>query len=163
MPTAQRPAETRSNRRFQICDRSQSAARRGSVGQVRPGRHNSQPAPAIITAEPANTQSLCSASVTSTGTASTTEATIAPRPASVTSAIGSAQHSRVPVEANSASPLTARPGVERAKVDLKSGIATVQSSEGAVFDEAIARQLVTDAGFTLKGFERLEQAAGAED
>lgn len=56
--------------------------------------------------------------------------------------------------------LTARPGVERAKVDLKSGIATVQSSEGADFDEAIARQLVTDAGFTLKGFERLEAGAG---
>ncbi len=56
--------------------------------------------------------------------------------------------------------LKSRPGVEAARVDLKNGTATVQTSESASFDEAIARRLVSDAGFTLKGFERLESTAG---
>ena len=51
--------------------------------------------------------------------------------------------------------LKAVQGVEKVDVDLKTGNVTVTVVEGAVFDEATAKKAVTDAGFTLRGFEKI--------
>jgi mercuric ion binding protein len=49
--------------------------------------------------------------------------------------------------------LNAVPGVERVATDIKAGVVIVTMKDGAVLDEAAAKQAVKDAGFTLKGFK----------
>jgi mercuric ion binding protein len=51
--------------------------------------------------------------------------------------------------------LKAVKGVEKVDVDLKTGNVIATVVEGAVFDEATAKKAVTDAGFTLRGFEKI--------
>lgn len=46
-------------------------------------------------------------------------------------------------------------GVDRIDTSIKEGVVTVIMKEGATLDEAVIRQAVEDAGFTLDGFERL--------
>lgn len=48
-------------------------------------------------------------------------------------------------------------GVEKVDVDIKTGNVIVTVVEGAVLDEATAKKAVTDAGFTLRGFEKIPQ------
>lgn len=50
--------------------------------------------------------------------------------------------------------LKAVKGVEKVDVDIKTGSVIVTVAEGAVFDKATAKKAVTDAGFTLRGFEK---------
>lgn len=57
--------------------------------------------------------------------------------------------------------LKAVKGVEKVDVDLKTSNVIVTVVEGAVFDEATAKKAVTDAGFTLRSFEKIPgQEAG---
>lgn len=49
-------------------------------------------------------------------------------------------------------------GVESVEVHLKDGVVLVTMAEGAVLDEATARQAVKDAGFTLNSFARVPEA-----
>lgn len=56
--------------------------------------------------------------------------------------------------------LKAVKGVEKVDVDIKTGTVIVTVVEGAVFDEATAKKAVTDAGFTLRGFEKIPQGTG---
>lgn len=51
--------------------------------------------------------------------------------------------------------LKAVKGVEKVEVDINTGNVIVTVLEGAVFDEATAKKAVTDAGFTLRGFEKI--------
>lgn len=51
--------------------------------------------------------------------------------------------------------LNAVPGVERVETDIKAGVVIVTMNDGAILDEAAAKQAVKDAGFTLKGFKRV--------
>jgi copper chaperone CopZ len=53
--------------------------------------------------------------------------------------------------------LKAVKGVEKVDVDIKTGTVLVTVVEGAVFDEATAKKAVTEAGFTLRGFEKIPQ------
>ena len=53
--------------------------------------------------------------------------------------------------------LKAVKGVEKVDVDIKTGNVIVTVVEGAVFDQATAKKAVTEAGFTLRGFEKLPQ------
>lgn len=46
-------------------------------------------------------------------------------------------------------------GVEQIETDIKAGVVIVTMQEGADLDESTARQAVSDAGFTLRGFERM--------
>lgn len=46
-------------------------------------------------------------------------------------------------------------GVEQVDTDIKEGVVIVTMQEGADLDESTARQAVSDAGFTLRGFERM--------
>ncbi len=52
-------------------------------------------------------------------------------------------------------------GVLDARVDLEEGVAVVTVEEGARFDRPLAEEAVTDAGFTLNGFE--SSAEGVDD
>ncbi len=45
-------------------------------------------------------------------------------------------------------------GVEKLDIDINTGVVSVTMAEGASLDEAAARQIVKDAGFTLRDFER---------
>ena len=98
-------AEVQKMRWFQIWAVLHARANSGSVGHARPGRYMSQPDKPSITPDPANTQALCRLSVISMGKLLVSAATVAPRP-TVTSMIGRAQQTRVPVEASRASQLT---------------------------------------------------------
>ena len=51
--------------------------------------------------------------------------------------------------------LKAVKGVEKVDVDIKTGNVIVTVAEGTAFDEATAKKAVTDAGFTLRGFEKI--------
>ena len=51
--------------------------------------------------------------------------------------------------------LKAVKGVEKVDVDIKTGHVNVTVAEGTAFDEATAKKAVTDAGFTLRGFEKI--------
>ncbi|MBI3042950.1 MAG: heavy-metal-associated domain-containing protein [Betaproteobacteria bacterium] len=53
--------------------------------------------------------------------------------------------------------LKAVKGVEKVDVDIKTGNVIVTVVEGAVFDQATAKKAVTEAGFTLRGFEKIPQ------
>lgn len=46
-------------------------------------------------------------------------------------------------------------GVDQIEVDYRTGEATVTMTEGAVLDEAEARDAIDAAGFTLLGFEEV--------
>ncbi len=50
-------------------------------------------------------------------------------------------------------------GVARIDVDIENGAVTVRLNEGATLDEAAATAAVGRAGFTLRGFERVDEAA----
>lgn len=50
--------------------------------------------------------------------------------------------------------LKAVKGVEKVDVDIKTGNVIVTVADGAAFDEPTAKKAVTDAGFTLRGFEK---------
>lgn len=49
-------------------------------------------------------------------------------------------------------------GVKRVDIRLNEGMVHVTVGEDAVFDEALARRIITEAGFTLRDFERVEGA-----
>ncbi len=51
--------------------------------------------------------------------------------------------------------LGALDGVERTETNIKDGTVIVTMKDGAVLDEATAKQAVKDAGFTLNGFEQV--------
>jgi len=86
-------------RRFQTRVLSHSFPSTGSTGQARPGLYTIHPDSASMIAEPAKTHSLCWLSVIRKGAELASAATLAPMP-KVTSAIGNAQQTSVPVEAN---------------------------------------------------------------
>ena len=46
-------------------------------------------------------------------------------------------------------------GVTGLEIDIDLGIVTVEMASGATMSEAQARQIVEDAGFTLRGFDEL--------
>jgi copper chaperone CopZ len=46
-------------------------------------------------------------------------------------------------------------GVEQVETNIKDGVVIVTMQEGADLDESTARQAVGDAGFTLRGFDRM--------
>ncbi len=48
-------------------------------------------------------------------------------------------------------------GVEKLTLDIDAGHVTVTMAPGAALDEAVARQAISEAGFTLRGFERTEK------
>lgn len=56
--------------------------------------------------------------------------------------------------------LTALDGVEGVETSIKEGVVTVTMKDGAVLDEATAKQAVKDAGFTLDGFEKVSSGEG---
>ncbi len=58
--------------------------------------------------------------------------------------------------------LAAVKGVEKVDVDIRSASVVVTAADGAPFDEAAARAAVKDAGFTLRGFEKLPGTGGAK-
>lgn len=45
-------------------------------------------------------------------------------------------------------------GVARLDIDINAGVVSVTMAGRATLDEATAKQIVKDAGFTLRGFER---------
>lgn len=51
-------------------------------------------------------------------------------------------------------------GVARVETSIKDGVVVVTMKDGAVLDEAIAKQAVKDAGFTLNGFNRVSPNGG---
>ncbi len=50
-------------------------------------------------------------------------------------------------------------GVVRIDVDIEKGAVTVRLNEGATLDEATAKAAVKRAGFTLRAFEQVREAA----
>lgn len=56
--------------------------------------------------------------------------------------------------------LGALDGVERLETNIKDGTVVVTMKDGAVLDEATAKQAVKDAGFTLNGFEQVPSGGG---
>ena len=50
--------------------------------------------------------------------------------------------------------LSSLKGVGKLAFDMEAGVVTVTMADGADLDEAVARQAVKQAGFTLRGFER---------
>lgn len=48
-------------------------------------------------------------------------------------------------------------GVETLTLDIDAGHVTVTMAPGRALDEAVARQAISEAGFTLRGFERTEK------
>jgi len=56
--------------------------------------------------------------------------------------------------------LNAIKGVERIETNIKEGTVIVTMKDGATLDKATAGQAVKDAGFTLKGFERIAPGDG---
>ncbi len=50
-------------------------------------------------------------------------------------------------------------GVARVDVDIDRGAVTVRLNEGATLNEATAKAAVKRAGFTLRAFEQVEEAA----
>lgn len=50
-------------------------------------------------------------------------------------------------------------GVEKVETDIKTGTVTVTMKEGAVLEEKAAAKAVKEAGFTLRGFERIGEKA----
>lgn len=53
--------------------------------------------------------------------------------------------------------LNAVQGVERVETDIREGVVMVTMQEGVALDEAVAKQVVKEAGFTLRGFKRVSQ------
>lgn len=51
--------------------------------------------------------------------------------------------------------LTNSEGVESIDIRINEGMVLVTMRDGASFDEARARRIIKDAGFTLKGFEKM--------
>lgn len=56
--------------------------------------------------------------------------------------------------------LSALEGVERVETNLREGAVIVTMKDGATLVATTAGQAVKDAGFTLKGFERLSRGGG---
>jgi mercuric ion binding protein len=54
--------------------------------------------------------------------------------------------------------LTAIKNVQKVGVEIATGTVTVTMAEGASLDEAMAKQAVKDAGFTLRGFAPMPAA-----
>ena len=50
--------------------------------------------------------------------------------------------------------LSAVEGMEKLEIDINAGLISVTMAEGVSFDEATAKRIVKDAGFTLRNFER---------
>ncbi len=48
-------------------------------------------------------------------------------------------------------------GVEKLTLDIDAGHVTVTMAPGAALDEAVARKAISEAGFTLRGFEQTEK------
>ncbi len=53
-------------------------------------------------------------------------------------------------------------GVARIDVDIENGAVMVRLNEGATLDETTARAAVKRAGFTLRAFEQVEEAAAKD-
>ncbi len=53
-------------------------------------------------------------------------------------------------------------GVARIDVDIEKGTVRVKLNEGATLDEATAKAAVKRAGFTLRAFEQVEEAAAKD-
>ena len=53
-------------------------------------------------------------------------------------------------------------GVARIDVDIKKGTVIVKLNEGATLDAATAKAAVKRAGFTLRAFEQVEEAAAKD-
>jgi mercuric ion binding protein len=53
-------------------------------------------------------------------------------------------------------------GVESLDIDINAGIVTVTMADGATITEDQAKQIIEDAGFTLRGFEEMQAQAGSE-
>ena len=120
-PISHNPKDTQIKRRFQTSARAHAAASAGSLGQARPGRYTAHSATPNNTADPANTQPLWALNATSQGAEDANDATAVPRPR-LTSVMGSAQHTSVPVLANRASQLTPDSRVVDGSVSLTSDI-----------------------------------------
>lgn len=54
--------------------------------------------------------------------------------------------------------LTNTDGVQDVDIRINDGVVLVTVDDGATFDEARARRIVKDAGFTLRGFEKTAEA-----
>lgn len=55
-------------------------------------------------------------------------------------------------------------GVKNVKVSLKTGLVEVTMEDGTSLEEALARQTVENAGFTIEAFDKAEMLeAGEED
>ncbi|MAN62606.1 MAG: hypothetical protein CMI60_11755 [Parvibaculum sp.] len=55
--------------------------------------------------------------------------------------------------------LTRTDGIAAIDIDINAGAVTVTTIEGATMTEAQADQIVKDAGFTLRGFEKIKARA----
>ncbi len=53
-------------------------------------------------------------------------------------------------------------GVQRIEVDIASGTVKVTMAEGATLDEGTAKKAVKEAGFSLRGLERVEAASQSQ-
>lgn len=53
-------------------------------------------------------------------------------------------------------------GVEHVDIDFERGLVIVRTRPEVRFDEARLRQIVHDAGFTLRDWQRVEAPAGAD-
>ena|GEM_PF-6672710 len=106
-PTIQTATATQNTRRFHIRACVHRCAHRGSLVHAWGRSHKTQAVIANITADPVNIYSSYSANVTSMGNALVNAATTAPNPI-LTSRIGNAQHSSVPVAENRAIQLSVR-------------------------------------------------------
>ncbi len=53
-------------------------------------------------------------------------------------------------------------GVKSVDVELKKGLVTVTMTEGVALTEALTRDAVKDAGFTLRGFTQIQGAESRE-
>lgn len=58
--------------------------------------------------------------------------------------------------------LSAIKGVDRVEVNIAAGTVTVTMTEGATLDEAAARKAVREAGFSLRGFGRIQSPSLGE-
>jgi hypothetical protein len=53
-------------------------------------------------------------------------------------------------------------GLPARSAPINAGIVTVTMADGATITEDQAKQIIEDAGFTLRGFEEMQAQAGSE-
>ena len=58
--------------------------------------------------------------------------------------------------------ISAAAGVKKLDILMNAGEVVVTTEEGAGFNEELARRLVADSGFTMRGFSRVEPSQLAE-